>query len=243
MAKNMDKLYETMKVAAKKRKIRASPQHDLYWMDDPYFFSSSYFWHDESVKDNKVKIIADISVKYWRFDELQYSITNPESDFRFTDKVRANSAVRCLAKFPRMERFFSWDRADGTLLRLCENILDWITAYQMSFIETAETEYGSLGGFYIAHENEYPLLAGLTYVEHGLYTDAERCFRNPQMPYEYLTFSVTPETAEQEQRLARYGYVTGNFFRNIKSVLIDYTVAKQRGLNWNEDLRNFGLPL
>ena len=33
------------------------------------------------------------------------------------------------------------------------------------FVERAEKEYGGLDEFYVAHENEYPLLAGLTYVD------------------------------------------------------------------------------
>ena len=245
MAKNVDKLYQAMKDVAKKRKIKSSPQHDLYWTCDPYFFSSRYFWWDASIKDNKVKIGIDISVKYWRFDELQYSITDPESDFRFTDKTRANSSVMCCAQFPRIEHFFSWDGSDETIPELCQDILDWITAYQMNFVERAEKEYGGLDEFYVAHENEYPLLAGLTYVERELYVDAERCFRNPQMSYAHLTFSVVPETEEQKQRLERYGYAKGQkfFYRDIKSVLIDYAVAKQQGLDWDKDLRNFGLPL
>ena len=195
MAKNADKLYQAMKAVAKKRKIKSSPQHDLYWTCDPYFFSSRYFWWDASVKDNKVKIGIDISVKYWRFDELQYSITDPESDFRFTDKTRANSSVMCCAQFPRIEHFFSWDGTDETIPELCQDILDWITAYQMS--------------------------------------------------YAHLTFSIAPETEEQKKRLERYGYAKGQnfFYRDIKSVLIDYSVAKQQGLDWDKDLRNFGLLL
>ena len=33
-----DKLYETMKVVAKQRKMKASPQHDLYKKDGLYFY-------------------------------------------------------------------------------------------------------------------------------------------------------------------------------------------------------------
>ena len=43
-----DILYETMKIVAKQRNIKASPQHDLYKKSD----------------------ILDITVKYCRFDEL-----------------------------------------------------------------------------------------------------------------------------------------------------------------------------
>jgi len=242
-----DKLYQAMKAVAGKRKIKASPQHDLYWTYGPYFFSSNYFWRewDENFDDNTVKVSIDITVKYWRFDELQYSITDPESHLKFTDKIRANSAIMCHAQFPRVQQPFFWDGSDDTLPKLCQDILDWITTYQMNFVETAETTYGGLDEFYIAHENEYPLLAGLTYVERELYADAERCFRNPQMPYEHLTFSITPETSEQKQRLEHYGYARGLdcFYRDMKSVLIDFAVAKQKGLNWSKDLRDFGLPL
>lgn len=39
-----DVLYEAMKLAAKKRKIKVSPQHDLYKRVDPYF-SMSFIVH------------------------------------------------------------------------------------------------------------------------------------------------------------------------------------------------------
>ena len=239
-----DKLYQVMKAAAKERNIKASPQHDLYRKRGPYFFHSFYFWQDERVKDNKVTISLDISVKYWRYDELQYSITDPESDFRFTDKTRANSVVMCRAAFPRIEQPFPWNGSDGNLPELCGSILDWITAYQVNFVETAEKEYGGLDEFYIVHEREYPLLAGLTYVERELYADAERCFRSPQMGYEHITFCVVPETEEQKQRLEPYGYTreTDFFYRNMKMVFMDYAISKQRGFHWNKDLRDFGLP-
>lgn len=245
MAKSVDKLYQAMKAVAKKRKVRASPQHDLYWMRDPYFFHSFYFWRNETVIDGRVTIGMDISVKYWRYDELQYSITDPESGFRFTDKTRANSLVMCRAELPRIAQSFPWDGSDGALPALCESILDWITAYQLEFVETAEKEYGGLDEFYIAHEADFPILAGLTYVERGLYADAERCFRSPKVgSYAQLKFSVAPETEEQKRRLERYGYRReySSFHRDMQSVFIDYAAAKQRGLDWNNDLRNFGLP-
>lgn len=37
-----DMLYETMKAVAKQRKIKASPQHDLYKRDEPYFYCVFY---------------------------------------------------------------------------------------------------------------------------------------------------------------------------------------------------------
>jgi len=114
----------------------------------------------------------------------------------------------------------------------------------MDFVETAEKGYGGLDGFYIAHEAGYPLLAGLAYVERGAYADAERCFRSPDMGYANLKFRVVPETEGQKRRLERYGYRRGDSFcyRDMRSVFIDYAVAKQRGLAWDRDLRDFGLP-
>jgi len=245
MARQVDKLYQAMKGAAKERKIHASPQHDLYWRKEPYFFSASYFWKDEAPVEGKVALWLDISVKYCRFDELQFSITDPGKDFQFTDKVRANSQVMCRGTLPRLSQAFPWDGSEETLPELCGAVIDWITAYQLEFIQRAEREYGGLDEFYLAHEEAFPLMAGLTYVERGAYADAERCFHSPQMDYENLKFSVHPETEEQKGRLVRYGYngKASVWYRDIKTVLADYAAARERGLEWNEDLRNFGLPL
>ena len=99
-----DKLYETMKVVAKQRKMKASPQHDLYKKDEPYFYHAFYafdFFHPYEEETGLATIILDIAVKYCRFDELRWGIIQPGNDLKFTDKVRANSIAACKASFPR----------------------------------------------------------------------------------------------------------------------------------------------
>lgn len=95
-------LYQTMKAATKKRKIKLSAEHDLYKKVDPYFFN--VFYNIGKMADGKIDVTLDISVKYHRFDELQYNIINPGNPVRFTDKIRANSGAMCYAAFPRMVR-------------------------------------------------------------------------------------------------------------------------------------------
>ncbi len=86
-----DVLYEAMKLAAKNRKIKASPRHDLYKRVDPYFFNVFYAAQNEDeLKTENVNICSDIGLKYCRFDELRIGIIEPDKDCRFTDKIRAN---------------------------------------------------------------------------------------------------------------------------------------------------------
>ena len=81
-----DVLYEAMKIAAKKRKIKASPQHDLYKKDEPYFYCAFYgfdFFHSYEKETGLATIILDIAVKYCRFDELRWGIIQPGNDLKY----------------------------------------------------------------------------------------------------------------------------------------------------------------
>ena len=57
-----DVLYEAMKLAAKKRKIKASPQHDLYKRVDPYFFN--VFYDAQNEDDLKTENVNICTVPY-----------------------------------------------------------------------------------------------------------------------------------------------------------------------------------
>ena len=93
----------------------------------------------------------DITVKYHRFDELQYGILRPGEEPRFTDKLRANSGMLCDAAFPRMIRHFDFDGTDAAMPGLCEDLLDFLQDYCAEFLTMVEETYGDLDGYYIAN--------------------------------------------------------------------------------------------
>lgn len=238
-----DSLYEAMKVAAKKRKIKASPEHDLYKRVEPYFFSVFYafdFDFSENRQEPKeTDVILDIAVKYCRFDELRWAIISPNSDLKFTDKIRANSVAMCRASFPRKTVAFKFDGSEDGLYQLCEDILDWLEGFYKMFFESVDRNYGSLEEYYLANKEEYPLLAGLVYIERGQYQEAEECFRLPNMSGKNSSTSISPSTEEQIARVnasCEQPYRRSDYER-----LLDYMIAMQYDVKWTEETANYGL--
>lgn len=237
-----DSLYEAMKIAAGKRKIKASPQHDLYKRIEPYFFHTFYSFDTRRPPDKesgKVGIILDIAVKYCRFDELRWGIISPGSDLKFTDKVRANSLAMCYASLPRKSILFDYDGSENDLYRLCDEILDWIDHFYQEFLASATREYGSLEEYYLAHREDNPLLAGLVYIERGQYREAESCFRLPNMSGKHNCTSIKPTTEEQLARVK--ASCERSYLRSDYERLLDYTIAMQHGVEWTEETARYGL--
>ena len=110
--------YQELKRATRGRKLKLSAEHDIYKKDGPYFYHAFYWLR--KVEDGKAEIALDITVKYHRFDELNYGIIKPGNDLCFTDKIRANSGALCHAGFPRMTRTFACDGSEEAISRLCE---------------------------------------------------------------------------------------------------------------------------
>lgn len=238
-------LYQAMKAAAKRRKIKLSPQHDLYKKVDPYFYHA--FWWPEEAASGRIGMTLDITVKYCRFDELQYGILRPGEEPRFTDKLRANSGMLCDAAFPRMIRHFDFDGTDAAMPGLCEDLLDFLQEYCAAFLAMVEETWGDLDGYYIAHRETMPRLAGLAFLDRGRPREAAACFSQPNMDGENSTWWVPVETEEQRQRALaggtdlceRPGYAAVH--RHRRDQFRDYAVALQNGLEWTRDRAMFGL--
>ncbi len=237
-----DVLYEAMKVAAKRRKIKASPQHDLYKKDEPYFYCAFYdfdFFHSHEKETGLATIILDIAVKYCRFDELRWGIIQPGNDLKFTDKVRANSIAACKASFPRKKVRFKYDGSENGLSQLCGDILDYLENFYRDFFESIDRDHGTLEEYYIANKEENPLLAGLVYIERGQFQNAEKCFRLPNMSCKNSCTSIRPVTKEQLARVSvscEQPYRRSDYER-----LLDYTIAMQHGVKWTEETAAYGL--
>lgn len=246
MYKRLEKdLYQAMKLEAKKRKIKLSAEHDLYKKVDPYFFNVTYF--TSTISDGKIDIAFDVSVKYHRFDEMQYNIINPDKSMRFTDKVRANSGAMCYANFPRIMQCFDFNGTEEQLPELCENILDFLEKYYTDFFAMVETKYGDLREYYIANRDINPRLAGLAYLDKGDFQGAIECFLQPNMDGDTQIWSVDIHTDEQRRRAKASGMEIicssygESIYRNRKDQFADYAIALQNGLDWNRERAMYGL--
>lgn len=238
-------LYQAMKAAAKERKIKLSAEHDLYKKVDPYFFNA--FYYIDKMADGKIDVTLDISVKYHRFDELQHNIINPGNPIRFTDKIRANSGAMCHASFPRMVQKFDYDGTEESVSKLSEDILDFLDKYYNDFLIMVKKEYGDLGAYYIANKDVKPRLAGLACLDKGDFQGAIECFSHPNMDGQNQIWSVRIETDEQRHRAEANGMIISrtsygeSIHRNRKDQFIDYAVALQNGLEWNDERAMYGL--
>ena len=237
-----DMFYETMKGVAKQRKIKASPQHDLYKKDEPYFYHAFYAFdsfHSYEKETGFATTILDIAVKYCRFDELRWGIIQPGNDLKFTDKVRANSIAACNASFPRKKVRFKYDGSENGLRQLCGDILDYLEKFYSDFFESIDRDYGTLEEYYIANKEENPLLAGLVYIERGQFQNAEKCFRLPNMSCKNSTTSISPVTKEQLARVScscERPHSRSDYER-----LLDYTIAMQYDVEWKRETADYGL--
>lgn len=239
------KLYQAMKVATKSRKIKLSAEHDIYKKIDPYFFN--VFYNSGEIIEGKINITLDISVKYHRFDELQYSIINPSDSLRFTDKIRANSGAMCYAGFPRIVQRFDYNGTEEALPKLCEDILDFLEKYYADFLTMVKNEYGDLGNYYIANKEKEPRLAGLACLDKGDFQGAIECFSHPNMDGQHQVWSVDIHTSEQRRRAEASGMkilctsYDESIHRNRKDQFVDYAIALQNGLEWNDERAMYGL--
>lgn len=238
-------LYQAMKAAAKARKIKLSAQYDLYKKEDPYFYN--VFWWPDEMASGRIGMCLDISVKYHRFDEMQYSILRPGETPHFTDKLRANSGMLCRAAFPRMTRHFDFDGTEAAMLGLCEDLLDFLRDYYAGFLDMMEREYGDLDGYYIANRETMPRLAGLAYLDRGDPEGAAACLSQPNMDGGNSTWRVPVETQEQRERALASGvylYECPEYtvvHRHRKDQFLDYAAAVRAGLEWTNDRAMFGL--
>ena len=258
--------YQAMKTETKKRKIKLSAEHDIYKKIDPYFFNVFYASRHYKDTDGKVVFMFDVSVKYHRFDELQYGILCPGEDFHFTDKIRANSGALCRAAFPRFEEAFDCDGSEESLPGLAAAVLDFLEQYIRDFLRMVRRDYGDLNEYYIANREAMPRLAGLACLDKGDYEGAIECFSHSDMDGQNNQWIVHPETQMQRKRARANGYLpqislrksiqnvfvkktgekqfssgSGSIFRSRKEQFIDYAVALKNGVEWTYDRAMFGL--
>ncbi len=247
-------IYQAMKIAAKKRKIKLSAEGDIYKKVDPYFFN---VFHLQFIKPEQmgesITYQFDPHVKYARFDELQHNIVHPNDPQHFTDKLRANSGMMFTRSVPRLKQLFPYDGTDEAIPQLCEDVLDFLARYYRDYLQHIAREYGDLNGYYIAEKDTDPYSAGLAYLDRGEYKEAAACFSLPQIKDRlHQIWTVPIETDEQYRRACCSG---GKIFSDVDNDGIehrtlwrpradqfrDYAVALQNGLEWTSERAMFGL--
>lgn len=238
-------LFQAMKMAVKPRGYKVFIEQDIYKTVEPYSLNTFYFIH--KVEDGKIDIILEFSIKYTRFDELQYSILRPDNHLHFTDRLRANSGMMCRAPLERMVHSFSFDGTDQEIPELCNAILDFIDEYFDNFLSEVLPQYGDLGDYFIAHKETNPRLAGLVCLDRGDMEGAYKCFVHPNMDGANNILTVEINTDEQRLRAEANGekifklpkgYST---YRNMRNQLADYAIALKKGLEWTVDRALYGL--
>lgn len=235
-----NKLYQAMKVIAKAKGIKASPQNDLYKRVPPYFVNAFYI-DLLNKKSGKVTVDLHYSAKYLFFDDLVLHIVEPGSTVRLTDKVRANSVIACKSIIEKEGFEFAFDGSDESYQSLAEWVFAHIEGWYRAFFDKVDAEYGNLGRFFVDNKERYPRQAALILINAEDYEAAEELLRVMQEGGNKRY--VRPSSDEQRQRAVDSGLEAWGdaFLRNDDDCLIDYVAARKNSLEWTADMASFGL--
>ena len=238
-----DKLYQYMKVVAKSKGIKASPQHDLYKTISPFFINAIYYDLPRKKNSDKITVGFMYEVKYSYFDDLTLFILDPVSDIKLTDKIRANSVIACKSIIEKEQIEYDFDGKDESFGKLAENVFEHIENWYRSFEKDVKAEYGSLEEYFVRNKEKFPRQAALVSIHSGNYAVAEECLK--LMP-EKMNSSrlVRPFTQEQVQRLTDSGsekFGNEEFLRDDMDCHRDYITAMKNGLEWTAARAHYGL--
>ena len=238
-----DKLYQCMKEIAKNNGIKASPQHDLYKMVSPYFINANYFDFKPEKNSEKIRVDFHYSVKYAYFDDLTLYITDPLSNIKLTDKIRANSGIAVFSIVDKEKLEFDFVNKEESWQPLAEKVFDHIENRYRNFEKEVKEKYGSLDEFFIQNKDKYPRQAALICIHEEKYDEAEECLK--LMPRKMNSSRlIHPETEEQTERLVNSGadsFGEEDYLRDDMDCHFDYIFAKKNGLEWTSERARFGL--
>lgn len=238
-----DKLYQCMKVVAKSKGIKASPEHDLYKMIPTFFINAFYSDLPGAKNSDKITVEFSYEVKYSYFDDLTLNIIDPASDIKLTDKIRANSGIACRSVIENEQIEYDFDGKDESYQQLAEAVFAHIESWYKDFEEKVKSEYGDLEAFFLSNKDKYPRQAALIYIHSENYAAAEECMK--LMPAKMNSSRlINPTTEEQIQRLVDSGaekFGKESFLRDDMDCHRDFLIAKKKGLVWTGDRARFGL--
>jgi len=237
----MDKLYQAIKVVAKSKGIKASPQHDLYKMIHPYFING--FYSPREKNSEKIKVYHSYGVKYSYFDDLTLYIIEPDSDIKLTDKVRANSVIACKSIIKTEEIEYDFDGRDESYQQLAEKVFSHMERWYLDFEAEVKEKYGTLEKYFISNKEEYPRQAALVFIHNEKYNEAEECFGRMKVKLNSCR-TVHPYTEEQKQRLIESNaekWGEDEYLRDDMDCHFDFIIAKKKGLEWTAERARYGL--
>ena len=237
----MDKVYQAMKVIAKSKGVKASPQHDLYKMYSPDFLNV-FYWEDYDKKAQKLTMKIEYEAKCDYFDELKLYIVELDSTTKITEKVRANSVIKVRSQVGEDSLDFDCDGSDAAYSKICETTFSHIEEWYQKFFAEVKEKHGDLESFFLDNKEEYPMQALLVYIHQEKYKEAEACLENIPKKLNSSRI-VTPGNEEDKQRLLDSNAENlGNvYLRDDMDCIIDYITAKNKGLEWTEERAKFGL--
>ena len=238
---NMDKVYQAMKVIAKSKGVKASPQHDLYKMSSPDFLNV-FYWEDYDIKAQKLTMKIEYEAKCDYFDELKLYIVEHDSTTKITEKVRANSVIKVRSQVGEDSLDFDCDGSDEAYSGICETAFSHIEEWYHKFFAEVKEKHGDLESFFLDNKEEYPMQALLVFIHQEKYYEAETCLEKIPKKLNSCRI-VAPENDEEKQRLIdSNAEVFGDaYLRDDMDCIIDYITAKNKGLEWTKERAKFGL--
>ena len=238
-----DLLYSAMKVIAKENGVKLSAENILYKMREPYFFDVFFGEYPKKKEPGKTCIHMVYELKYAYFDDLTLHIIKSESDIKLTDKIRANSVIKCDSTILKEDVDFDFDGKEESYPDLAKRVFNHIKERFQEFLEDVEKNYGDLGKYFIVNKNEYPRQAALVYIHNEDYINAENCLKM-MPPKMHSMSSIHPKTKEQEQRLISSNaqkWGNDSYLRDDMDCHYDFVTAKLNGLEWTVERAIYGL--
>ena len=237
-----DQFYEAMKVIAKEKGVKASPQHDLYKAVPPYFLNAFYYdLVDKKAKKATIRFTCAAKCPY--FEELKLHIIDPDSQLKITDKVRANSVIRVNSIIGEDSMEFDWDKSDEIYAQYAARTFERIETWYKDFFSEVNASYGDLEGFFLAKREQYPMQALFVLLTRGDFEAAVDCLQ--LLPQKLNTTRImVPQNDEQKQRLIdsdAQDWGSGSYLRDDMDCIIDYVAAKKNGLKWTAERAKYGL--
>ena len=237
-----DLLHSAMKVIAKENGVKLSAQNDLYKMQAPYFVNVFFCEYPVKNKPGKINIHLVYELKYAYFDDLTLYIIECEPVTKLTDKVRANSIIKCDSKILQEYFDFDFDGKEESYPDLAERVFEHIKDRYREFFDDVEKNYGNLENYFTSNKEQYPRQAALVYIHNGDYINAEKCLKM-MPPKMYCMQTIHPQTEEQRQRLiSSNAQPWGDaYHRDDMDCHLDFIVAKLNGLEWTAERATYGL--
>ena len=246
----LELMYEAMKRVVESKEfadfgLKTASRNLIYCNQDPYFWTLGFFegWKEQGQAAGTKYVRLDLSMKYCHYDELQHSIISPGKQMKFSNKLRANSKMKCRDRLWSKPFLFSWDEEAQDFDALAREILNTALNSVKEILAEAE-QLGGLDKYFIAHPELNPRLSAFAAIEKKQYKEAYDILKMAGDSKELIL--VHADTAELQARLRnRYPEVqegTVTFGRDYHDIITDYCSAMEQNLHWDEELVLYSLP-